>query len=236
MNTETIIKYKLRFQYTLLFGFLLLINACTKDDPQPPALSIISITSGANNLNTGFSATKISIDLPVIIVLSTNVDATTATSSTITLSKGTSSVSIGISVKDATITIMPTSKLQNGSNYSLALSTGLKSDKGVSLTSQVSSSFTTDEPAKVYFYSVTASPTDSESITLKNNSGTDQTLTGWTLGDLNNPVAYNIPNGTIIKQGETKTFSHTTLGFAINDSGETLYLKNAGVEVDRWTN
>jgi hypothetical protein len=226
----------LRLSCAFILVVLIIVTSCTKDDPEPPALSVIGITSGANNLNTGFSATKISIDLPIIIVLSTNVDLTSANSSNIKLSKGTSAVSIGISVTDATITITPTTKLLNGTNYSLLISTGLKSDKGASLTSQVSSSFTTDELTKVYFYSVTATPTDLESITLKNNSGTDQNLTGWTLGDLNNPIAYNIPSGTIIKQGETKTFSHSTLGFAINDSGEILYLKNAGVEIDRWSN
>jgi hypothetical protein len=203
---------------------------------EPPPLSITSIKSGTIDLNSGTSATKVSISLPIVVVLSTKVDATTATASNITLTKGTSNIAIGISVTDATITITPTNNLAVSTNYSLTITNGLKSDKGVSLTSQVSLSFTTDEPTKVFFFLVTATPTDQESITLKNNSGADQDLTGWTLGDTNNPVAYNIPNGTIIKQGETKTFSHTTIGFAINDSGEILYLKNAGVEIDRWTN
>ena len=83
------------------------------------------------------------------------------------------------------------------------------------------------EPEKVYIFSAVASPTDSESITIKNNSGSMQDLTGWTLGDKNDPTAYNIPNGTNLNHGGTKTFYRSTLGFQINDSGETLYLNNS---------
>jgi hypothetical protein len=94
-----------------------------------------------------------------------------------------------------------------------------------------------NEPVIVYIYSATSTPTLSESITLKNNSGTTVDISTWTLGDLNNPVAYNMPASTILNDGDFKTFSHTTLGFQINDSGETLYLKDgAGVLVDSWGN
>jgi Lamin Tail Domain len=93
------------------------------------------------------------------------------------------------------------------------------------------------EPTKVYIFSVTATPTAQESITIKNNSGTTQDLSNWKLGDKNAPDAYNIPNGTSLTNGQTKTFSGTTLGFAINDSGETIYLKNSsGSTIDTWSN
>jgi hypothetical protein len=93
------------------------------------------------------------------------------------------------------------------------------------------------EPDHVYIYSVTASPTDSEQITLKNPTDASVDLTDWTLGDLNNPTAYIIPNGTIISAGGSKTYPRTTLGFQINDSGETIYLKDAlGSTVDTWSN
>ncbi len=93
------------------------------------------------------------------------------------------------------------------------------------------------EPQKVFIYSVVSTPTDSESITIKNNSGSTQDLSGWTLGDKNDPTAYNIPNGTVLSNGSTKHFSRTTLGFQINDSGETIYLKNSsGSNVDTWSN
>ena len=216
----------------------LVIVSCKKDDPEPaPPLSIVSIKSGTIDLNTGTAATKVSFTLPIVIVFSTKVDAATATSSNISLKQGTSSINIAISATESTITITPTANLNFGVGYSLTISSAVKSDKGVALSSQISVSFTTDEPSKVYFSIVVATPTDSESITLKNNSGTDQDIAGWTIGDTNDPVAYKIPNGTVIKQGETKLFSHTTLGFAINDSGEILHLKNvSGTEIDTWTN
>lgn len=95
----------------------------------------------------------------------------------------------------------------------------------------------TPEAQKVYIYNVTASPTDSEQITLKNNSGVSQDLSNWKLGDLNNPRAYNVPNGTSLIQGQTHSFPHTTLGFQINDSGEVLYLIDAvGNTIDTWGN
>ncbi len=62
-------------------------------------------------------------------------------------------------------------------------------------------------------------------------------LSGWTLGDLNSPNAYSIPNGTIITANGTVTFNNTTLNFQINDSGETIYLKNASSSlIDMWSN
>lgn len=217
-------------------SLFLIVGSCKKDEPAP-ALSIITIKSGSIDLNTGTATTKVSVSLPIVVVLSTKVDATTATSSNITLSKGTSNVSIDISVTESTITITPTSSLSFGTSYSLIITNAVKSDKGIALSGQASVSFTTDEPSKVYFSQVIATPTDSESITLKNNSGSDQDIAGWTIGDTNNPIAYKIPSGTTIKQGESKSFSHTTLGFVINDNGEILYLKNAsGAEIDRWTN
>jgi len=94
----------------------------------------------------------------------------------------------------------------------------------------------TNEPAKLHFYSVVASPTTSESITLKNNSGGTLDVSGWTIGDSNAPNAYSIPANSILTQGQFITFSHTTLGFQINDSGEVLYLKHDGVVVDTWRN
>lgn len=94
-----------------------------------------------------------------------------------------------------------------------------------------------NEPSSVYIYSAVASPTSSESVTIKNNSGATVNLTAWTIGDLNNPNAYSIPSGTTIGQGNKMTFNASTMGFQINDSGETLYLKNSsGGIVDTWNN
>lgn len=96
---------------------------------------------------------------------------------------------------------------------------------------------TSNEPASVYIYSVVATPTANESVTLKNNSGVDANLSGWTIGDLNNPNAYSIPNGTNLSNGATVTFNASTMGFQINDSGEVIYLKNnSGSVIDTWSN
>jgi hypothetical protein len=93
------------------------------------------------------------------------------------------------------------------------------------------------EPTTLHISSVVTTPTASESISIKNNTGHDVAIGNYTLGDLNNPTAYNIPSTVVIHQGETRTFDHTTIGFQINDSGETIYFKDTyGVNVDTWSN
>ena len=202
----------------------------------PPALTLTSIKSGTIELNGVTPATNVSIALPVIAIFSTNVDATTATASNITLKKETTSVAITIAVSGSTITITPTNALSYNSNYALSITNSIKSDKGAVLTNSINLSFSTAEPSKVFISSVVATPTDSESITLKNNSGSTIDISGWTLGDTNDPTSYKIPAGTILTQGSIKVFPHTTLGFQINDSGEVLYLKNGTTEIDVWRN
>jgi len=89
----------------------------------------------------------------------------------------------------------------------------------------------------VEIYSVTASPTASEQVSIVNNTSSSIDISGWTIGDLNNPTAYSIPASTILSSGVVRSFSHTTIGFRVNDSGETIYLKNAsGATVDSWQN
>ncbi len=92
-------------------------------------------------------------------------------------------------------------------------------------------------PPDVRIYSVTATPTAAEQVTLKNYPSFTADISFWTLGDLNNPTAYRIPNNTTIIPDGTKTFPRSTLGFGINDSGETIYLKNdEGDTIDTWSN
>ncbi len=90
------------------------------------------------------------------------------------------------------------------------------------------------EPQQVFISAVVTTPTESESITLKNNSGIAVDLSGWTLGDKNDPAAYSIPANTILQHTQTITFSHTTLGFQINDAAEIIYLKHGEEVVDVW--
>lgn len=80
---------------------------------------------------------------------------------------------------------------------------------------------------------VVTQPTDSESITIRNYSTWPVDLSDWTIGDLNDPDSYGIPNGTLIQPGQSVTYS-SQLNFGINNSGEIIYLKRNGVNVDIW--
>ena len=87
----------------------------------------------------------------------------------------------------------------------------------------------------VYIANVVSTPTESESVTLKNSYLSAIDISGWTLGDKNDTLAYNIPQETSLEVGEEITFNHTTLTFQINDYDEILYLKNtSGITIDIW--
>ena len=89
----------------------------------------------------------------------------------------------------------------------------------------------------LHISSVIASPTQSESVTLMNNSSSLVDISNYTIGDLNSPNEYSIPTSTILNQGEYITYNASTMGFGINNSNETIYLKNIqGVIVSIWTN
>jgi hypothetical protein len=94
-----------------------------------------------------------------------------------------------------------------------------------------------DQKSGPAIYSVTASPTEDEQVTLINCGDSQADISNWTLGDLNNPNTYDIPSGTILGPMEKKTFPHTTLNFQIDDSGEVIYLKDSmGNTIDTWSN
>ena len=89
----------------------------------------------------------------------------------------------------------------------------------------------------VQIVSVTAHPTADEQVTVRNYSAYPVDISDWTLGDLNDPDAYGFPNGTILAAGESRMYPHSTLGFGINNSGETVYLRDgSGALVDAWAN
>jgi len=80
-------------------------------------------------------------------------------------------------------------------------------------------------------------PTDSEAVILRNLSALPIPLAGWTLGDLNNPYAYEFPPDTVIAPRESIIMHHSILSFIINNSGEQLFLKRPdGVTVSTWSN
>jgi len=93
------------------------------------------------------------------------------------------------------------------------------------------------DPTTLFIQSVTATPTSSENVVIKNNSGNSQDMTAWIIGDKNNPNAYVVPSGNMVNNGTTIQFNASLMGFQINDSGETIYLKNAaGTVIDTWSN
>jgi len=95
----------------------------------------------------------------------------------------------------------------------------------------------TSTEKNIHISGVVAAPTDQESITLKNSTGNDKDISGWFLGDKNSKYAYAIPQNTIIIVDETKQFNHSTIGFQINDSDETIYLSdNQKNTIDTWNN
>lgn len=99
----------------------------------------------------------------------------------------------------------------------------------------VSNGSATRTDGDVVITNIVTQPTESESITLTNNSTWDVDLSDWILGDKNNPTSYGIPNDTIIAAGGTVTFSHTQLGFGINNTGEIIYLTDStGSVYDTW--
>ncbi|MBF9018636.1 MULTISPECIES: lamin tail domain-containing protein [unclassified Oceanispirochaeta] len=102
-------------------------------------------------------------------------------------------------------------------------------------TGDTSDGSSTATDGNVQILSVVVEPTESEAVTIKNYSTWDVDLSAWTIGDLNNPDSYGIINGTIISAGASITYS-TQLNFGINNTGETIYLKNSGVVKDTWNN
>lgn len=82
-------------------------------------------------------------------------------------------------------------------------------------------------PSGVVICSFIATPTASESITLKNYDASPVDLTGWTLWDANalgNGSGQKTLSG-LLAAGSVTTI--TSLPFVINDSGEVITLKNS---------
>ncbi len=93
-----------------------------------------------------------------------------------------------------------------------------------------------DEKEGIYIADVITSPTDSEAIIIRNNTGIQYDITGWNLGNFQYPKAYTI-SGASIPDGRSMSFPHDLIGFDIRDSGETIFLiDNTGKIVDKWAN
>ncbi len=94
-----------------------------------------------------------------------------------------------------------------------------------------------EEKGGVRIKEVTASPTGSEMVEITNTSKTKFDLSGWMIGDKNNPNAFKIGDDWTINFEENQIFPASLLGISIDDSGEQIYLKDKeGNVIDTWTN
>ncbi|MBN2089128.1 T9SS type A sorting domain-containing protein [candidate division KSB1 bacterium] len=90
-------------------------------------------------------------------------------------------------------------------------------------------------PRTIIIYLVNKEPTESEYIYLKNCTDQDAYISGWTLGDKENPTALKFPVGTKIESNSSLTIRYPVIGFEIDDTEEIIYLKDdKGVLIDSW--
>ena len=84
---------------------------------------------------------------------------------------------------------------------------------------------------------VIASPTESEKVVIKNESLMSVDISSWTISDKSDVSGYIIPKDTVLLPGKSLTIEGSKLGFRINDSGETIFLKNnLGQIISTWRN
>ncbi len=115
---------------------------CKEDDPTPLELS--TITAGSTDLNGATSPTGVATDATIEINFSTNVDASTATASNIKLTRDydDADIPLTITADGSKVTVKPVDKMNAGALFILSVTEGLKSDKGLALTS-LTRNFTT---------------------------------------------------------------------------------------------
>lgn len=89
------------------------------------------------------NATGIAIFAPINITFNTKLDANTISGSSVALTSAAGSVAADISVSDAKITLKPKVYLSVNTRYTISLTTSIRGDGNVSLTSDTSFTFTT---------------------------------------------------------------------------------------------
>jgi len=90
---------------------------------------------------------------------------------------------------------------------------------------------------RIQFSRVVAHPTNEEAVTIENMDAFAIDMTGWIMGDKNDPNAYRVPRGTILQPTERLLFRASRMGFQINNGSEELFLWDASGElVDSWRN
>jgi hypothetical protein len=98
-------------------------------------------------------------------------------------------------------------------------------------------SCTYSDTGSVQIWDVVAFPDFDEAVTIKNTMETVQDIGGWQIGDEEFPNAYAVSSGFTLAPQEEKTWSAAALGISINDSKETIFLKDdQGVLQDSWEN
>ncbi|MCG8574012.1 MAG: lamin tail domain-containing protein [Flavobacteriales bacterium] len=93
------------------------------------------------------------------------------------------------------------------------------------------------DTGKVFIQQVIAYPDFSESVSIKNTMETTQDIGGWIIGDEENPNIFTISSSANIESGEVLSWTAVSLGITINDSKETIFLKDdSGLIIDSWEN
>lgn len=126
-----------------LVGATAFLTSCGSDDPDPTALTLVSLTAGDIDLNGATSASDVPADATITAVFSTEVDAATATSANIVVTNTTESevVTTAITVSGTTVTITPSAALREGASFSISVGAGLSSAEGVTLGAALSRTF-----------------------------------------------------------------------------------------------
>ncbi len=125
-----------------MMAAIVTIVSCKKSNPA--SLELGTLMVGTIDLNAATAPTGVPVTPVITATFTTDVDPTTATTSNITLTEDYNSVVVPINIAalGKVVTITPTTSLDNGALYKLAITNGLKATDGQPLTA-INRSFTT---------------------------------------------------------------------------------------------
>ena len=114
-----------------------------------PAMTIVSMTPTA-------ASTNVSVEAPLQVTFTDNVDPATVTAQTVTLTKGGAAVTATRTVNGKVVTLAPVGLLQEFSSaYQLGATTGVKSTSGTAVSAAATTSFATVFWDSLYYYRLT---------------------------------------------------------------------------------
>lgn len=119
-----------------------MFSGCGEDDSPPAALTLVSLTAGAIDLNGASSATGIPVSSTIVAEFSTEVNDATIEAITM-MDYESADVALNITVDGKTVTIDPTSNFAAGAQYILNIENTLASVGGTKVTA-FERSFTTE--------------------------------------------------------------------------------------------